>query len=155
MSEYDALLEKVREAIGGILEENGAELVEMTYQWRGSGMVLQLLVDTPQGIRLEECAHLNREISETLDRLTLIEEPFLLEVASPGLDRPLTTEKDFERPRGRSIQLFLKSPLFYRLEYEGILEELREGTLYLRLSEGTILTIPYAQVGKGKRLIHF
>ena len=155
MSEYGVLLEKIRGAMGGILEENGTELIEMTYQWRGSGRVLQILVDTPEGIRLEQCAHLNREISAELDRLGLIEEPFLLEVASPGLDRPLTTAKDFERAKGRSIRLFLKSPLFHRLEYEGTVEELREGILFLRLPEGTLLEIPLTQVGKGKRLIHF
>ena len=50
MFERDALFEKVREAIGGLLEERGAELVEMTYGWRGSGKVLQILVDTAGGI---------------------------------------------------------------------------------------------------------
>ncbi len=155
MFERDVLFEKVREAIGGLLEERGAELVEMTYGWRGSGKVLQILVDTAGGISVAECAFLNRRIAETLDRLNLIEENYLLEVASPGLDRPLTTRRDFERVKGQGIQLFLKTPFFYRLEYEGTLEDLREGLLFLRLSEGTLLEIPLEQVGKGKRLIHF
>ena len=155
MSEREELLERIRETVTLLVEENGAELVEMSYRWNGSQNILQLLVDTPGGIRLEECAHLNRLISEALDRLNLIEENYLLEVASPGLDRPLKTERDFERVKGQAIRVFLTSPLFYRLEYEGTLEELREDRLVLRLREGTVLEIPMGQLKKGQRLIHF
>ena len=151
----EALLENVREAIAPLLEERGVELVDMTYGWRGSGNVLQILVDTVGGIHVDECAFLNSRISEILDRLTLIEENYLLEVASPGLDRPLTTEHDFARTKGKEVRIFLKAPLFYRMEYEGTLEDLKGGILFLRLSEGTLLEIPLEQIGKGKRLIHF
>ena len=151
----DTLFEKIQEAIAPLLEERGVELVEMTYGWRGADNVLQILVDTVGGIHVDECAFLNNRISEILDRLSLIEENHLLEVASPGLDRPLTTERDFARAKGKDIRVFLKSPLFYRMEYEGTLEDLKGGILFLRLSEGTVLEIPLEQIGKGKRLIHF
>ena len=151
----EALLEKIREALAGLLEERGVELVEINYGWRGSEQVLQILVDTAEGIRVDECAFLNNRISEILDQLNLVEENYLLEVASPGLDRPLTTVRDFARAKGKDVRVFLKSPIFYRTEYEGTLEDLSEGVLFLRLSEGTLLSIPLTQIGKGKRLIHF
>ena len=155
MQPDDVLLEKIREVTASLFEAEGVEIVEMTYRYRGPQKVLQILVDTPGGIQLGQCAQLNRQISEILDRLSVIDEPFLLEVASPGLDRPLLTARDFARTKGCSVRIFLKTPLFYKTEYEGVVEDVEGETVHLRLAEGTLLEIPLAQVAKGKRLVHF
>ena len=49
----------------------------------------------------------------------------------------------------------MKTPLFYKTEYEGVVEDVEGETVHLRLAEGTLLEIPLAQVAKGKRLVHF
>jgi len=150
-----ALLAALREAISGILEEKQTELVEMTYRREGSQNVLRLLVDTPGGITLNECAILNREIGQLLDERNLIEEGYLLEVASPGLDRPLLSERDLRKAIGQSVRLVLKKPFLGRTDFEGVLEEVADGKVILRIEPQRKIELPFENFLKGKRIIEF
>src|SRR3990167_9523060 len=97
MENADTVVAHVRGLTEPLLAEQGVELVELMYRREGRGMVLRFLVHTPGGITLDRCAALNRALSDRLDAGGFLDEPYLLEVASPGLDRPLSTRRDFER----------------------------------------------------------
>lgn len=89
------------------IERRGAELIEASFRRNGPRGVLTFIVDKPGGITLDECAALNRALGETLDRLNegdFIQGSYLLEVNSPGLDRPLKTDRDFERALGETLE---------------------------------------------------
>lgn len=101
----EEITERVKALIDGYLEQNGIELVEITYKRREGGMTLRLLADTPGGITIAECEALNNYLGEELDKNNVIEDRYLLEVASPGLDRPVKTDRDFERVMGRRIEV--------------------------------------------------
>lgn len=104
----------------GYLKEKGIELVEITYRReRGHGMVLRLLVDTPAGISVAECEALNNYLSEILDKEDVISEYYVLEVSSPGLDRPIKTDRDFERAMGRELDITTYQPIDAKRAYEG------------------------------------
>ncbi|MBI4435892.1 MAG: proline--tRNA ligase [Candidatus Omnitrophica bacterium] len=149
------LLLTLREAISGILEEKQAELIEMTYRREGPQHVLRLLVDTPGGITLNECALLNQEIGQLLDERNLIEESYLLEVCSPGLDRPLVSERDFRRVIGQSVRLVLKKPFLGKTDFEGVLEEVVDGKIILRIAPQRKIELPLEALSRGKRIIEF
>ena len=105
--------------IEGYLEENSIELVDIIYRREQGGMVLRLLVDTPQGITIAECEALNNYLSEALDRENIIDERHILEVASPGLDRPIVTDRDFERSMGKALEVRTYEPIDEKKAHEG------------------------------------
>ena len=101
----EELKEKLKNAASGLLEVKGLKLVEVELSFRKQkGLVVLFLVDKPGGITLEECAKFNRQMGEVVEESEMIPGRFVLEVASPGLDRPLVTKGDFERVRGEIIE---------------------------------------------------
>jgi ribosome maturation factor RimP len=106
---------KVAEYVRPILEQEQVELVDLIYRYEsgphsGAGRnVLRLLVDKPGGVTLDDLTRLNRGVSQILDESALIEQSFVLEVNSPGLDRPLVTRRDYERNINKTVRLILKN----------------------------------------------
>lgn len=80
------------------MKNQNLDLVDIIYRYEGRGLVLRVLVDKPEGgITLDECAGLNNEISRILDEKDMLQQRYILEVSSPGLDRPLNSKNDFLR----------------------------------------------------------
>ena len=113
-------VDRIKDAISNLLSDKAIELIEIKYRRESGGMVLRLLVDREGGITLDECTSLNNEIGGILDDKNVIEDKYTLEVASPGLDRPLKTRRDFERVMGKRIYLHTYEPVNDKRDYEGI-----------------------------------
>ena len=107
------LIAKLKDIIGNYLQGQGLDLIELIYRYGGRNLILRILVDKPEGgISLDECAHLNNEISRILDEENILQERYILEVSSPGLDRPIATKKDFQRCVNRKARFFLSELIF-------------------------------------------
>jgi ribosome maturation factor RimP len=132
-----------------------AELVEMIYRREGGVMVLRLLVDKRGGITLNECAALNAEISRTLEAANLIQEPYTIEVSSPGLDRPLRAPRDFERAVGETVALHLVAQPGGRPEVTGEIVRVAEGLVHLHAADGTLRSVPLDDIAFGQRQVTF
>lgn len=113
------IIDRVRELVSEYLRQNDTELVEITYKREQQGMVLRLLVDTPAGITLDECEAINQYLSGLLDKESVIDGRYVLEVSSPGLDRPIKTDRDFERAMGRDITVTTYEPVDGKKGLEG------------------------------------
>lgn len=101
----NGIVERVQELVRPYLDAHEMELVDIMYRREQGGMVLRLLVDTAECITIEECGALNNYLSETLDKEDIIQDRYTIEVASPGLDRHLSTDRDFERVMGLDIEV--------------------------------------------------
>lgn len=99
------LLEQIEELTLPILEDLGAELVDLEYQRESHGWVLRFFLDKEGGINLDECAEASREIAALLDVEDIIDTAYQLEVSSPGLDRPLKKLTDFQRFAGQKAKI--------------------------------------------------
>ena len=88
-----------------LLNRRDVELVEMAVSGGHRRKIVRIFVDRPDGITVDECAALSRDIADILDTRDPIDSTYLLEVSSPGLTRPLKTDRDFERVVGRSLRL--------------------------------------------------
>ncbi|MCX5680345.1 MAG: ribosome maturation factor RimP [Candidatus Omnitrophica bacterium] len=117
--ERTEVTEHVKALSQGYLDDNSIELVEIMYRREGGGMVLRLLVDTPEGIRIDECEALNKFLSETLDKEDLIQDSYTIEVSSPGLDRHLVTDRDFERVISKEIEATTYDRIHDRKTHDG------------------------------------
>ncbi|HWP34382.1 MAG TPA: ribosome maturation factor RimP [Thermodesulfobacteriota bacterium] len=97
--------EAVRALAEPIAADLGLEVVEVEFRREQGGWVLRLYLDKPGGVTLDDCAAMSQELSPVLDAEDLIDHPYHLEVSSPGATRPLKTDRDFERFRGRRVRV--------------------------------------------------
>ena len=146
------LLDRIKELISPLFPEGSYDLVDMALKREAGRMILRLLVDRPTGgITLDECAKLNSKIGEILDEADLIQERFALEVSSPGLDRPLKTEKDFCRKLEKNIRIFLSEPIKDKIEFAGKLIKVTEGAIILLVNSYEVV-IPVDKINKAKEI---
>jgi len=147
------LLDRISELISPLFSNGQFDLVEVTFKREMGRMILRLLVDRPiGGITLDECAKLNQKIGEILDGVDLIQESFALEVSSPGLDRPLRTEKDFLRKLEKEIWVFVSEPINNKLEWRGKLTAVTPESITLQGKSGNIV-IPINKINKAKEVL--
>lgn len=132
-----------------MIQDNKVELIDLEIKGTGPYSILRIYVDRPGGITLDECARLSSKLSDFLDVEDLIPYRYTLEVSSPGLDRPLTSEKDFSRKIGEKVKIFLKEPMGKKNELEGQIKDLKEDKLFLD-EEGEEKIVPFDKILKGK-----
>lgn len=149
----DSLNEKILEIAKPFFEEIGAELVDLNVRRTHSQVHIQILADKPAGgITIDECSELNRKIGDAIEGQSLIGVHYLLEVSSPGLDRPLKTFRDFLRVRGREVRFFLSEPVEEKLEHAGVVQRI-EGDQVVIESNFSKIVIPLNKINKAKQVI--
>jgi len=148
-------VDKFKEIARPLLEKKGIELVEILYRKEGNQMVLRLLVDRKGGITLDECAALNEELGIALDQDETMDTSYILEVSSPGVDRPLRSKGDFERAIGKRIEVALKEQLSGKLGYTGRLAEVKEDSIILKKNEIEAVNIPLSNINNARVEVEF
>jgi ribosome maturation factor RimP len=143
-------LERVRTIALGILEFAGMELVHLELKREPGGWFLRLFIDKEGGVTLDDCSHVSRQLSAQLDVEDPIEQRYTLEVSSPGLDRPLYTDRDYERFAGRQVRLSTFGPIDGRRHFVGRLIGIVGGSVRLALEGEREIAIPRDQVAKAR-----
>jgi ribosome maturation factor RimP len=126
-------IRKVTESVTPVLDEMGFELVDIEYLSQYGRWVLRIYADKEGGITLDECARVSREVGNLLDVKDIIPNEYVLEVSSPGLNRPLKKEKDFERAIGKNVKIKMVAPINGRRRFAGYLKKVVQGTVYLEI----------------------
>lgn len=100
--------QKLRALLEPVVERSGAELEDLTEQRAGSRRLLRVVVDRDGGVSLDDIAEVTRSVSDALDAYDgLGDTAYVLEVTSPGVDRPLTTPRHWRRATGRLVKATL------------------------------------------------
>ncbi len=135
------------------LKNQGLDFVDLVYRYEGRDLFLRVLVDRPEGgITLADCSSLNKEIGAILDEKDTIQARFILEVSSPGVDRPLKSKSDFSRCINRKARFHLSDPINGKIEWEGLINRVGEDSISVDIG-GDILEIPLLKINKAKRVI--
>lgn len=121
------------ELLQPIMEKNNYELVDVEYVKEGANWYLRAYVDKEGGITIEDCEIVSRELEAKLDEKDPIPEQYILEVSSPGLDRPLKKEKDFERSIGKLVDVKLYKAIDKNKEFTGKLIEYNKEEITIEL----------------------
>lgn len=123
----------------------GYELVDL--EQSGRTKLLRLFIDKPNGINIDDCT----AVSNHLTKLLAVEniEYERLEVSSPGLDRPLKKEQDFNRFSGEKAQIKLRVALAGQRNFVGILREVKDGVLQLEI-DGVLIALDLANLDKAR-----
>lgn len=153
-SRQERILVAVQNLVESVLAELGLELVELQYRREPVGFVLRIIIHKPEGVGLTDCEAVSRQVAHLLEVEDLIDHAYHLEVSSPGLDRPLKTEKDFLRCRGQKVKVITLVPIGTQNTLIGLIADAREGKLLLQI-ETEVLAIPYEQISKAKLVIEF
>jgi ribosome maturation factor RimP len=120
---------KLTDMLRPAVEEVGKELLGIEYISAGNNSVLRLFIDHENGIDVDDCAEVSRQVGAILDVEDPISSEFNLEVSSPGLDRPLFDKAHYEAVIGETIEVKLSIPLNGRRKFKGILVGLENDTL--------------------------
>lgn len=115
---------------------------------------LQVYIDTPHGVSIDDCERASRQISAVLDVENLIADRYNLEVSSPGLERPLFTHQQYQQYIGRNIRLRMNKAQEGRRNYTGQLAEMSEDSITL-LVDGTKVVLPFADIEKANLVLDF
>lgn len=144
----------VIEIIEPVIQGQNLELVDVEYKKAGKNWILRVFIDKEQGITVDDCQRVSREIEDVIEVNDLIAAEYTLEVSSPGLDRPLKKEKDFLRAKNKKIRVHTFSPVNEKRDFEGIVSDCTEAVLYLEI-RGEALAIPLETIAKAKLVIEY
>jgi ribosome maturation factor RimP len=114
-----------------ILEPEGLELVEVEFKPEGGRWVLRLYIDAPGGVTLDDCELVSRQVGALLDMKDPIQQPYTLEVSSPGINRVLRKEKDFRSYAGSPIRLRTRRKVGGRRNFQGTLKGMENSMIIL------------------------
>lgn len=146
--------EKVTEMALPVVESKGFELVDVEYLKEGPNWYLRVYIDKDGGITIDDCQAVSEELSRILDKTDPIQNAYYLEVSSPGLERPLKREVDFERHKGENVEVRLYSSENKCNKYEGELVGLEDGSIVIKV-KNEILKFDRQNVSLVKRIIEF
>lgn len=145
----EGIIAEIEEYAGTVADDLGLELVEVQFRREGHGWVLRLFIDKEQGVTIDDCARLSREISTWLDVEDLIDHQYHLEVSSPGLERPLKKPADYRRFTGRKARIKLREPREDRRVFTGILDTVRENEVTL-IVDGKPVLFTFEEIARAR-----
>jgi len=147
------IIAQLQNIIDDYLKIQGLHLVDLIYRHEGRDLIVRILVDRPEGgITVGECSELNNRITSLLDEKDILQTRYILEVASPGLDRPLKTKNDFLRCTNRRVRFFLNESINGKIELEGLISKVENDSVYIE-SRNEIIEIPLTKINKAKQVI--
>jgi len=156
MSKVPSVIEPL---VTPIVEELNLELVDVEFVKEGRNWFLRIYVDTPEGgIDIDQCAQVSERLSAVLDEKDPIEQNYYLEVSSPGAERPLKKESDFEKSIGKFIYVKTYEPIKDMKEFEGYLTAYTEEGLELDMRIKTRklkIMIPKEKIALARLAIDF
>lgn len=125
--------ELLQNLITPVVESLGCELWGLEYLTQGRYTTLRIFIDGPNGVSLDDCEKVSRQISSVLDVEDPIDGEYTLEVSSPGLDRPLYTEAHYARYIGEIVNLRMRIAKDGRRRFKGVINKVENGTLVLQV----------------------
>ena len=140
---------QICDLLGPSVSGLGYELVGVELEGSEARSVLRIFIDCEAGITVGDCEQVSRQIGAVLDVEDPIPESYVLEVSSPGIDRPLLTADHFVRFAGHPVRLHTTEPMDGRRGWKGRLVGCRDGNVVVREGDEERI-IPLGLVGKAK-----
>ncbi len=139
-----SVAENITEILRPITDRYHAFIVDVSLRGERTSKVVEIYIDTDDGISLDDCSSISRELSEQLDTMELIPGRYRLDVSSPGLDRPLKLFRQYRKNIGRVCKIAYVSE-GKKVFQEGMLEQVTEETVSVK-KNGKLIDIPFSQI---------
>jgi len=141
------IIDRVRAIVLPIVLSEGMELVDIEYRRESGGWVLRVILDKQGGVTLDDCTRVSQEVGRNLDVEDMIPTSYALEVSSPGLSRPLKTEKDFTKYLHQLVKVKTVDPIENRRQFKGKLLAVSENGVEIQV-DGRSFQIAFSNVAK-------
>ncbi|MDY6879739.1 MAG: ribosome maturation factor RimP [Desulfatiglans sp.] len=149
-----SVIDQVMGLVEPLLDHIGFELIDVEYVTEHGRRVLRFYIDKEGGITLDECAMISRRFGDVIDQEDIFHHEYVLEVSSPGLDRRLKREKDFQKVVGKRIKAVMMVPIQGRRKFTGLLRAVEDGVLSLEI-EKEIVLLPLRNIAKANLIFEF
>lgn len=152
------VIEVVEQIVEPIVNDLNLELVDIEYVKEGKSWFLRVFIDKDQGIDIEECGMVSEKLSEKLDELDPIPYNYFLEVSSPGAERPLKKQKDYEKAIGKNVHIKTYEPIDGEKTFEGVLTNYTGDTVTVEVKIKTrkkTIEIPFEKVASARLAVTF
>ncbi|HEJ1262394.1 TPA: ribosome maturation factor RimP [Pseudomonas aeruginosa] len=147
-------LEQLQALLAPVVEALGYECWGVEFISQGRHSVLRVYIDRPEGILIDDCEAVSRQVSGILDVEDPISGEYTLEVSSPGMDRPLFTLEQFAKHAGEQVKIRLRSPYEGRRNYQGILRGVEEQDVVVLVDDHEYL-LPINSIDKANIIPRF
>lgn len=123
------------EKISPIIENMGYEVVDIEYSKKSDGMNLIFYIDKDEGVQIDDCEKVSRAIDPILDEVNPTDDvAYILSVSSPGIDRPLTKERDFKRNLNKEVSITLFAKLDGKKKFDGKLISFSDSEITIQIN---------------------
>ncbi|MBH9336485.1 ribosome maturation factor RimP [Pseudomonas aeruginosa] len=147
-------LEQLQALLAPVVEALGYECWGVEFISQGRHSVLRVYIDRPEGILIDDCEAVSRQVSGILDVEDPISGEYTLEGSSPGMDRPLFTLEQFAKHAGEQVKIRLRSPYEGRRNYQGILRGVEEQDVVVLVDDHEYL-LPIDSIDKANIIPRF
>ena len=147
--------ETVTKYLEPIIEKNNYELVDLEFKKEGANWYLRVYMDKEGGFTINDCEEVSRFLEQKLDADDPIEQAYILEVSSPGLDRPLKKEADFVKFAGSVVDIKLYKAREKRKEFQGVLKGLENNVVTIEDEDGTEISFNREEIASVKLAVLF
>jgi len=140
--------QRVHDLVETVITAMGYECVGVEYLPQGKHSLLRIYIDKPEGISVEDCEAVSRQVSGILDVEDPISGQYSLEVSSPGLDRPLFSLQHYENFIGNNVHIRLRNVLDGRRKLSGIITAVEDDVITIS-EHGDKTQVPFSMIDKG------
>jgi len=147
-------LEQLQALLAPVVEALGYVCWGVEYISQGRHSLLRVYIDHPNGILVEDCEKVSRQVSGVLDVEDPITNEYTLEVSSPGMDRPLFTLEQFAAHVGEQVKIKLRSPFEGRRNFQGLLRGVEDQDVVVQVDEHEYL-LPIEMIDKANVVPRF
>lgn len=155
MSKTKRIVNEVSHLVEPLLHEVGLEMVDVEFHFERGRWILRVFIDKEGGVTLDDCADVSRELGDLIEAENIIDYPHVLEISSPGLNRPLRKESDFMHSIGKMVRLKMSRPINRRRNFTGRLATVREGMISLVVDENNLVELPLKEIDKARLKYEF
>lgn len=145
----------VTEIVMPIVETLSFELVDVEFLKEGVNWYLRVYIDKHGGITIDDCQSVSEKLSDKLDEVDPIKQSYILEVSSPGLERPLKKDRDYERFKGEEVEVKLFQPVNGKKIFEGELLGLVENQIIIKPADGDEIRFDRNDTAMVRRVLRF
>lgn len=146
---------QVEEIAKPIVDSLQLELVEVEYVKEGANWYLRVYIDKPGGVDLDDCQAVSEQLDKLLDEKDPIPNSYILEVSSPGIERPLKRPEDYQRFAGKLVNIKTYAPIDGQKSISGKLIGLEQGDTVVIEIDGKQLRLPLNSIASARLAIEF
>lgn len=148
-------MEKIKDIVKPIIDSFGLVLDDIEYITHGKRWILRIYIDKEGGVTLDDCEKVSTQLSYLLDAEDVIPHAYLLEVSSPGLDRPIKCIDDYIKHRGRLIKLNTLKPYNNRTTFRGRIVAVEEGKIGIDTGKNGIVEVLFVDIANARLEVEF